>query len=78
MVVSALLVSPEDVEQREVEKNISRAPFLLIYEVWVGEDSITNVGICSEEASASEASPGKVNFLPVKYEKDAVLVFLDC
>lgn len=57
MVTSARLVDTEDVEQPEVEKNISRAPFILIYELWVGNDSITNVGSCSEEASASEASP---------------------
>lgn len=56
--MSALSVDPEDAEQLEVEKNISRAPFLLIFELWVGNDGITNVGSCSEEASAFEASPG--------------------
>lgn len=58
MVTSARLIDSDDVEQLEVERNISRAPFLMIYELWVGNDGISNVGSCSEEASASEASPG--------------------
>lgn len=33
VVMSALSVDPEDAEQLEVEKNISRAPFLLIFEL---------------------------------------------